>query len=172
MITVLGRSMGRARSSSITPSALSVVRPLLALRRRRLGVSSPSSISWGDEMSADFQQPAADRGPPESKSLLRPPARDPRVRRDASICGLTTGALVSVPSGGSFARRRRRVVREVLPRESCEVVHVVPEEGVASTTRREVASSRRPGRSGARWAFRPDSIPFSAGSRWPGRRRG
>ncbi|HWT85691.1 MAG TPA: hypothetical protein VN177_07950, partial [Myxococcales bacterium] len=29
--------------------------------------------------------------------------------------------------------------REVLPRESCEVVHVVPEEAVASTTRREVA---------------------------------
>ncbi|HEY4730623.1 MAG TPA: hypothetical protein VIH41_05800, partial [Myxococcales bacterium] len=55
------------------------------------------------------------------------------------LAGLTTGVLVSAVGAVLSLAGVVGWFREVLPRESCEVVHVVPEEAVASTTRREVA---------------------------------
>jgi len=55
------------------------------------------------------------------------------------FAGLTTGALVSAVGAVLSLAGVVGWFRGVLPRESCEVVQVVPEEAVASTTRREVA---------------------------------
>jgi len=91
-------------------------------------------------MSADFQQPAADRG----STRIEVPASTawPVILAfgvTLLFAGLTTGALVSAVGAVLSLAGVVGWFREVLPRESCEVVHVVPEEGVASTTRREVA---------------------------------
>ena len=91
-------------------------------------------------MSADFQQPAADRG----STRIEVPASTawPVILAfgvTLLFAGLTTGALVSAVGAVLSLAGVVGWFREVLPRESCEVVHVVPEEAVASTTRREVA---------------------------------
>lgn len=91
-------------------------------------------------MSADFQQPAADRG----STRIEVPASTawPVILAfgvTLLFAGLTTGVLVSAIGAVLSLAGVVGWFREVLPRESCEVVHVVPEEGVASTTRREVA---------------------------------
>jgi hypothetical protein len=91
-------------------------------------------------MSADFQQPAADRG----STRIEVPASTawPVILAfglTLLFAGLTTGALVSAVGAVLSLGGVVGWFREVLPRESCEVVHVVPEEAVASTTRREVA---------------------------------
>jgi len=91
-------------------------------------------------MSADFQQPAADRG----STRIEVPASTawPVILAFGAtllFAGLTTGALMSAVGAVLSLAGVVGWFREVLPRESCEVVHVVPEEGVASTTRREVA---------------------------------
>jgi len=91
-------------------------------------------------MSADFQQPAADRG----STRIEVPASTawPVILAfglTLLFAGLTTGALVSAVGAVLSLAGVFGWFREVLPRESCEVVHVVPEEAVASTTRREVA---------------------------------
>jgi len=91
-------------------------------------------------MSADIQQPAADRG----SIRIEVPASTawPVILAfglTLLFAGLTTGALVSAVGAVLSLAGVVGWFREVLPRESCEVVHVVPEEGVASTTRREVA---------------------------------
>ena len=91
-------------------------------------------------MSADFQQPAADRG---SIRIEVPASTAWPVILAFGVtllfAGLTTGALVSAVGAVLSLAGVVGWFREVLPRESCEVVHVVPEEAVASTTRREVA---------------------------------
>ena len=91
-------------------------------------------------MSADFQQPAADRG---STRIEVPASTAWPVILSFGVtllfAGLTTGALVSAVGAVLSLAGVVGWFREVLPRESCEVVHVVPEEAVASTTRREVA---------------------------------
>jgi hypothetical protein len=91
-------------------------------------------------MSADIQQPAADRG----SIRIEVPASTawPVILAfglTLLFAGLTTGALVSAVGAVLSLAGVVGWFREVLPRESCEVVHVVPEEAVASTTRREVA---------------------------------
>ena len=91
-------------------------------------------------MSADFQQPAADRG----STRIEVPASTawPVILAfglTLLLAGLTTGVLVSAVGAVLSLAGVVGWFREVLPRESCEVVHVVPEEAVASTTRREVA---------------------------------
>ena len=91
-------------------------------------------------MSAYVQQPAADRG----STRIEVPASTawPVILAfgvTLLFAGLTTGALVSAAGAVLSLAGVVGWFREVLPRESCEVVHVVPEEGVASTTRREVA---------------------------------
>jgi len=91
-------------------------------------------------MSADFQQPAADRG----STRIEVPASTawPVILAfglTLLFAGLTTGALVSAVGAVLSLAGVVGWFREVLPRESCEVVHVVPEEAVASTTRPEVA---------------------------------
>jgi len=91
-------------------------------------------------MSADFQQPAADRG----STRIEVPASTawPVILAfglTLLFAGLTTGVLVSAVGAVLSLAGVVGWFREVLPRESCEVVHVVPEEAVASTTRREVA---------------------------------
>ncbi len=91
-------------------------------------------------MSADFQQPAADRG----STRIEVPASTawPVILAfglTLLFAGLTTGALVSAVGAVLSLAGVVGWFREVLPRESCEVVQVVPEEAVASTTRREVA---------------------------------
>ena len=91
-------------------------------------------------MSADFQQPAADRG----STRIEVPASTawPVILAFGAtllFAGLTTGALMSAVGAVLSLAGVVGWFREVLPRESCEVVHVVPEEAVASTTRREVA---------------------------------
>ena len=91
-------------------------------------------------MSADIQQPAADRG----SIRIEVPASTawPVILAfglTLLFAGLTTGVLVSAVGAVLSLAGVVGWFREVLPRESCEVVHVVPEEGVASTTRREVA---------------------------------
>ena len=91
-------------------------------------------------MSADFQQPAAARG----STRIEVPASTawPVILAfgvTLLFAGLTTGALVSAVGAVLSLAGVVGWFREVLPRESCEVVHVVPEEAVASTTRREVA---------------------------------
>jgi len=91
-------------------------------------------------MSADIQQPAADRG---SIRIEVPASTAWPVILAFGLAllfaGLTTGALVSAVGAVLSLAGVVGWFREVLPRESCEVVHVVPEEAVASTTRREVA---------------------------------
>jgi hypothetical protein len=91
-------------------------------------------------MSADFQQPDADRG---SIRIEVPASTAWPVILAFGVtllfAGLTTGALVSAVGAVLSLAGVVGWFREVLPRESCEVVHVVPEEAVASTTRREVA---------------------------------
>ncbi len=91
-------------------------------------------------MSADFQQPAADRG----STRIEVPASTawPVILAfglTLLFAGLTTGALVSAVGAVLSLAGVVGWFREVLPRESCEVVQVVPEEAVASTMRREVA---------------------------------
>ena len=91
-------------------------------------------------MSADFQQPAADRG----STRIEVPASTawPVILAFGAtllFAGLTTGALMSAVGAVLSLAGVVGWFRKVLPRESCEVVDVVPEEGVASTTRREVA---------------------------------
>jgi len=91
-------------------------------------------------MSADVQQPATDRG----ATRIEVPASTawPVILAfglTLLFAGLTTGALVSAVGAVLSLAGVFGWFREVLPRESCEVVHVVPEEAVASTTRREVA---------------------------------
>jgi hypothetical protein len=91
-------------------------------------------------MSADIQQPAADRG----SIRIEVPASTawPVILAfglTLLFAGLTTGVLVSAVGAVLSLAGVVGWFREVLPRESCEVVHVVPEEAVASTTRREVA---------------------------------
>ncbi len=91
-------------------------------------------------MSADFQQPAADRG----STRIEVPASTawPVILAfglTLLFAGLTTGALVSAVGAVLSLASVVGWFREVLPRESSEVVQVVPEEAVASTTRREVA---------------------------------
>jgi hypothetical protein len=91
-------------------------------------------------MSADSQHPASDR----ASNRIEVPASTawPLVLAFGLallFAGLTTGALVSAVGAVLSLAGVVGWFREVLPRESCEVVHVVPEEAVASTTRREVA---------------------------------
>ena len=91
-------------------------------------------------MSADIQQPAADRG----SIRIEVPASTawPVILAfglTLLFAGLTTGVLVSAVGAVLSLAGVVGWFREVLPRESCEVVHVVPEEAVASTTRPEVA---------------------------------
>jgi hypothetical protein len=91
-------------------------------------------------MSAEFQHPASER----ASSRIEVPASTawPLVLAfglTLLFAGLTTGALVSAVGAVLSLAGVVGWFREVLPRESCEVVHVVPEEAVASTTRREVA---------------------------------
>jgi hypothetical protein len=91
-------------------------------------------------MSADVQQPAAGRG----SIRIEVPASTawPVILAfglTLLFAGLTTGVLVSAVGAVLSLAGVVGWFREVLPRESCEVVHVVPEEAVASTTRREVA---------------------------------
>jgi len=114
-------------------------------------------------MSADFQQPAADRG----STRIEVPASTawPVILAfgvTLLFAGLTTGALVSAVGAVLSLAGVVGWFREVLPRESCEVVHVVPEEGVASTTRREVAQLETARQ--VRRAWLPVQIyPISAG---------
>src|SRR5882724_6098106 len=91
-------------------------------------------------MSADFQQPAADRG----STRIEVPASTawPVILAfglTLLFAGLTTGALVSAVGAVLSLAGVVGWFRGVLPRESCEVAQVVAEEAVASTTRREVA---------------------------------
>ena len=114
-------------------------------------------------MSADIQQPAADRG---SIRIEVPASTAWPVILAFGVtllfAGLTTGALVSAVGAVLSLAGVVGWFREVLPRESCEVVHVVPEEAVASTTRREVAQLETARQ--VRRAWLPVQIyPISAG---------
>jgi len=114
-------------------------------------------------MSADFQQPAADRG----STRIEVPASTawPVILAFGAtllFAGLTTGALMSAVGAVLSLAGVVGWFRKVLPRESCEVVDVVPEEGVASTTRREVAQLETARQ--VRRAWLPVQIyPISAG---------
>src|SRR6266481_2669515 len=114
-------------------------------------------------MSADFQQPAADRG----STRIEVPASTawPVILAfglTLLFAGLTTGALVSAVGAVLSLAGVVGWFREVLPRQSCEVVQVVPEEPVAATTRPEVAQVEAAKR--VRRAWLPVQIyPVSAG---------
>jgi hypothetical protein len=114
-------------------------------------------------MSADFQQPAADRG---STRIEVPASTAWPVILAFGVtflfAGLTTGALVSAVGAVLSLAGVVGWFREVLPRESSEVVQFVPEEPVALTTRPEVAQLETARRVRREWL--PVQIyPVSAG---------
>jgi hypothetical protein len=114
-------------------------------------------------MSADLHQPAADR----ASTRIEVPASTawPLILAfglTLLFAGLTTGALVTAVGAVLSLAGVVGWFRDVLPRQSCEVVQVVPEELVAATTRPEVAQVEAAKR--VRRAWLPVQIyPVSAG---------